>query len=258
MIRRSMAVLVMSLALLAGPARADDAGALAQKIIDAHGAALVTVKVTIRMHMSSGGREIDSGEHTHEFDGTVVDSSGLTIVSNFFIDPLARLGANTGLKERTEIVGVKLVTADDVEIPCEVVLRDPDLDLAVLRPRTPPSKPLPFIELKTASTPPHLLDPVLVLGRLGRELNRDPMISLSRLEALVSKPRQFYVTDLLTGMTSFGCPVFDMEGEAMGLIIVRNRGGGGATSFVGGLRPVVLPSAAILDLLDQARKTGTR
>ena len=76
--------------------------------------------------------------------------SGLTVVSLFTTDPTSpsrkMMGMDLeemGFKIETEIKRADILAADGNEIPAEVVLRDKDLDLAFLRPKQKPEKPLP-------------------------------------------------------------------------------------------------------------------
>ena len=106
------------------------------------------------------------------------------------------------------------------------MLRDEDLDLAFLRPTTKPEKPLVAINL-VGRGKPSLLDPVVVLSRLGRVGGWAPAASLQTIGAIIEKPRTFYVIE--TGGTGgMGTPAFTPSGKVVGLLTMRSVAGGDA------------------------------
>src|SRR5271154_2655169 len=84
--------LVLSMAFAAAsamvslPAHADDLAKTGRDILAKSQGAVVTVKLAIKQSVSMGGRENKSESKT-ETTGTVVDSSGLTVVSLATTDP---------------------------------------------------------------------------------------------------------------------------------------------------------------------------
>ena len=90
--------------------------------------------------------------------------------------------------------------------------------------------------------------------RRWRELNRANSIGLGLTQAVVKKPRTFYVVDLASGFSSMGCPVFNSKGETLGLSVMRKNPvkGGGGMDFFGGMKPVVLPSEDLMEVAKQA------
>ena len=100
---------------------------------------------------------MQSMDESVETVGTVIDPSGLTVLSLGALNPGAMMnkmmgGGGSG-QERMEFGSepsdVKLRLADGKELPARIVLRDEDLDLAFLRPTTKPDKPLVAINLQT-------------------------------------------------------------------------------------------------------------
>jgi S1-C subfamily serine protease len=152
---------------------------------------------------------------------------------------------------------VKLRLPDGKELPARIVLRDEDLDLAFLRPTTRPDKPLVAIDLADEGRPA-LLDPVVVLSRLGRVGGWTPAASLQTIGAIIERPRTFYVIE--TGSaSSVGTPAFTAAGKVVGLLTMRSVQSGrpGMFSMVSGseglgLLPVILPAADVRDIAQQA------
>jgi hypothetical protein len=72
--------------------------------------------------------------------------------------------------------------------------------------------------------------------------NWQPVASFGTVQAVVEKPRTFYV---LTGGT-IGAPVFDTQGRFVGVVLrLRNDAAGNAP-------PIVLPATDIRDVARQA------
>ena len=167
--------------------------------------------------------------------------------------------AQKGLKFDTEVKDVKIVLADETELPAEVVLRDKDLDLAYLRPIEKPSKPLVALDL-TKSIKPQVLDEVVTLNRLGKVANRVVTVSLERVDALVTKPRLFYTMGV-GGSSGVGSPVFTLTGVPLGIILIRSVPTDNESSSKAnfgqkdGFTLIVVPTADILEDAKQALET---
>jgi hypothetical protein len=251
-------------------AQADDAAKSGREILAKCQDAVVTVRLAIKQSMSMGGRDSKSDSKT-ETTGTVIDPSGLTVVSLTTTDPgsamkdayaramAARGGDPSQLKFDSELSDLKIVLADGTEIPAEVVLRDKDLDLAYLRPSDKQAKPLPFVDLARA-TKAQILDEVVVVNRLNKAANRVPAISVGRIEAIVDKPRTFYVLGEAMWGYALGAPVFSLDGKLVGIVFLRSaktptdQTSGFMFSSLNqwGMMPVVLPAADIVDGVKQA------
>ena len=247
---------------LTGGARADDSAVAGRRILAKYQDAVVTVRLVVSYNVSYGGRD-QQNESKTEAIGTVIDPGGLTVISLTTIDPSAMMkarqrGGQQEWKVETEVKDVKIVLADDTELPAEIVLRDKDLDLAYLRPTEKPAKPLPALDL-THPGHPQVLDEVVCLNRLGKIANRVVTVSLERVDALVTKPRPFYVLSP-GGSSGVGSPVFALTGAPLGIILIRNAATAGeanmASVFAGtgglGVMPIIVPAADILDDAKQA------
>jgi S1-C subfamily serine protease len=263
---RSLAAAVV-FALVAGASQvsAQDERAAGREIVKKWQNAIVTVRVVLKMRVSVGGREMQSMDESVETVGTVIDPSGLTVLSLGALNPGAMMnkmigGGGSG-QERMEFGSepsdVKLRLPDGRELPARIVLRDEDLDLAFLRPTTKPDKPLVAINLADEGRPA-ILDPVVVLNRLGRVGGWAPAASLQTIGAIIERPRKFYVIE--TGSSGgMGTPAFTSSGKVVGLLTMRSVQSGkpGMFSMVGGseglgLLPVILPAADVRDIAQQA------
>jgi len=253
--------------VISAPAVAQDkeTRTAAREIVKKWQEAVVNVRVVVKMRMSMGGREMQSSDDPVDTVGTVIDPSGLTVLSLGALNPGAMMnklmGSATGggqpqMEITTEPTDVKIRLSDGRELPAKIVLRDEDLDLAFLRPTTAPSKPLVAIDLSDAAKPA-LLDQVLVLSRLGRVGGWTAGAALHDVGAIIEKPRTFYV--LGGTMSGMGTPAFLTNGRIVGLLTLRQIEAGRASlaSMIGGtegmgLLGVILPAADVLDIAKQA------
>src|SRR2546422_5707095 len=125
---------------------------------------------------------------------------------------------------------------DGAEIPAEIVLRDKDLDLAFIRPKTKPASPMPAVDLNK-SVPAKVLDQVITLNRLGRAAGRAHSASVERISAVVQKPRTFYIPDSTMTTTGLGSPAFTPDGTLVGLVVMRTISGKGGGQSMNNMRP---------------------
>ena len=149
-----------------------------------------------------GGREMQSADDSVDAVGTVIDPSGLTVMSLGSLNPGAMMnkivGASTGgggenrVDISSEPTDLKIRLPDGRELPAKIVLRDEDLDLAFIRPTTKPAAPLVAINL-AESAKPALLEQVVVLSRLGRVGGWAASAALADIGAVIERPRTFYV-----------------------------------------------------------------
>jgi S1-C subfamily serine protease len=263
----------LAVLLVAGVCYAGDSVTTARDLVAKYQNAVITVKLAIKQSMSAPGRESPKVETKTETTGTVIDPTGLTVVSLSSTDPsdayqkvMERAMASQGrsasqMKIESEITDMKLLFSDGTEVPAEVVLRDKDLDLAFVRPTDPVAKPVAYVDL-SHSTQPQLLDEAIVLNRLNPTANRTIAVSLGRIEAFVNKPRPFYILGEATWGYSLGAPVFAVDGKILGILLLRiSTAQIDATSgFMNqhlnqwGIMPIILPAADIADGAKQAKE----
>jgi len=223
----STTLLCMALSI----AMADDIADAARSVSARHAKAVITVELVLKQQMTMLGRSSHEEESKSEVIGALIDPKGLTVISLASMDPSSILmGSVTStmgmgafnFDMQTEVASARLLLDDGSELPARVVLRDPDLDLAFIRPEQKPEAPLPHIDLSAAAEP-RLLDTLVTLNRLGQLGRRGQSIGLGRVEAVVSKPRTFYVpTQSLSALFSLGCPAFTLDGKIVGLWVVRS------------------------------------
>jgi hypothetical protein len=241
---------------------ADDAAEAGRHVLSRYQDAVVTVKLVVSFTITLGSNDRQSESKT-EAVGTVIDSSGLTVISLSTIDPSSMMRGRTRsqqmeLKIDCVVKDAKLMLPDGTEMAAEIVLRDKDLDVAYVLPIEKLAKPLIALDLVHAAKP-QVLDEVICLNRLGKIADRAVAVSVERIDALVERPRPFYVL-ASGGSSGVGSPVFSLSGTPIGIILMRNalsEGEANATSVfsgIGGLgiMPIIVPAGDILEDAKQA------
>lgn len=234
---------------LTAPAHADELADKGRAIFTKNQHAVVTVSIVLKVTYASSGPSSAPQEAKQEATGTVIDPSGLTVLALSACDPADMYQRmDPRYKIETEVSDLKIMLADGTEIPAEIVLRDKDLDLAYLRPKTKPASPMTAVDF-TKAAPAQVLDEVVALNRLGTAASRAYSASVERVAAVVQKPRTFYIPDSTMSATTMGSPAFLMNGDVVGLFVMR------AVSSTGGranLTAIILPADDVLKGAKQA------
>lgn len=252
MMRFSIALLACLVAAQPAAAQTPEERAAARTLMARYGDAVVTVLGTSKVRISQGGREVQNRDERIQATATMIDPSGLAVMSLASVDPSDVLMANASRANRPGVPPVSVSAessdlrfrmADGREVPARVVLRDKDLDLAFLRPVEKFTAPVVSLDVATARPLP--VDLLVVVQRLPEVASWQPTAMFVNVQAVVEKPRLFYIVN--TG--AFGAPVFDTAGRFIGIVLrLRNETGDGPTA-----PPVVLPANDIREVAKQAR-----
>lgn len=230
-VTRSIAAAALALAMVGAvpicstPLRADGRDTMKNVVAD-KGDAVVTLEIVFETKFSSGGQERQS-DRKAEVPGFLIDEKGTALTTLSNVDP-GQFYSTLYDKEDsyvTRVKSIKYILGDTTEIPAAIVLRDGDLDIAVLRPLSPPEKPMTFISL-SESTKPALLDQAYTLGRMPRIARRTVVGMSGEVQAVVDRPRTFYVpsSELVTARA--GVPVFGANGKLIGMVALYIFPGG--------------------------------
>jgi S1-C subfamily serine protease len=235
-------------AFLATTTRASELGDKGREIFNKNRLAVVTVQVVVKT--SNQGR---SRESRQEITGTVVDPSGLTVLALSACDPTEmyrRLYEES--KVEFEVADVKILLEDGTELAAEIVLRDKDLDLAYVRPKTKPASPMTAVDL-SKSAPAQVLDEVVTINRLNKAASRAYAASFEHISAVIQKPRTFYIPDSSMSTTTLGSPAFTMDGKILGLLVMRaiNSAGDGNDTRQN-VTAIIIPADDVLKGAKQA------
>jgi Do/DeqQ family serine protease len=170
--------------------------------------------------------------------GVIVDPSGLIVTNNHVI---------------ADGDEVKVALADRREFECDVLLKDEQLDLAVLKVRNPPPN-LPVIELSDSD---ELLvgDLVLAIGNpfgVGQTVTQGIVSALARSQVGISDYQFFIQTDAAINPGNSGGALVDTRGHLVGInTAIFSRGGG--SNGIG----FAIPSNMVRVVIDSARKGGS-
>lgn len=234
------------------PVMGDETAIAGRQIVVKCQKAIVTVQIAAKTTMSADGRSPFTDENKGEFSGVIIDPSGLLVMPLSQTSPEGRYGqmisdSEDSFKVTSEITDMKVLMPDGKKVPYKVVLRDKDLDLAFLRPATKLTEPVAAIDFKDASKP-EVLDLIIQLDRLGTLAGRAYAAYTGRIQAVVEKPRTFFVS----GGLAMGSPVFTLDGKIVGLVVVRAMPSAGRTAGSPSAMPIILPASDILDAAKQA------
>lgn len=248
------------LVVLLPAAYGDDVAAQGRQVIDKWQQSVVTVRLVVKMTMSTGEEGSQEQEHKADVNGTVVDPSGLTVVSLADVDPGETYKRMMGegapdepkLNIESKVSDVKLRFADGTEVPAKVVLRDKDLDLAFVRPTEKLAQPAAAIDLIQSATP-QILDQVVSLNRLGESGDWAMAPRVDRIQAILKKPRTVYVPQ---DIDQTGTPAFSLDGKIVGVTLLRlSAAPGGADEMEDFGLAIILPAADVLEVAKQALAT---
>ncbi len=248
-----LSLLVLGLALPILGHGSEDPKKEWRSLLSKYADSVTWVSATVRVEASVGGRSLPPQEQKLEALGTVIADDGLTVLSLTKVDPtsniLARL-RSPGASVQVHYTEVLILMEDGTEIPARLLLKDVDLDLAFVLPIAEsdalregfvfPALPSPRKSKMTLE--PEVLDEVVSIAKLGRNLYRNSTLRKGWVNAVIQKPRDYLVIE----NTEPGTPVFDRLGRWLGVVVYKMDSG----------RPsaiVTLPVEDVMEIADQVR-----
>lgn len=214
----------------------------AKKIMKDKQDSVVWITGVGKMSATKSGVEVGKQEVKIEAYGTVVDKSGMVVAAYSHVDKTVAMEHNPQMQITNDISDIKIRMADGTELPASIVMKDPDLDLAFIKPdagdETVQKTVFTPIDLSDGGSA-DILDQVIELSRLGKTMNDTPVVALQRIASIVSKPRKYYI---ISGSASGGLPFFAADGKILGISVFRKAG----------RMMVILPAKDILEIAKQA------
>lgn len=234
-------------------------GTLKEKGLALHTAyqdSVLFLSAVVEVEFTAGDNPAKKEERKVEMLGTVIGKDGLMVVSLSGLDVASTVDGRMmngpqgpiKLSAKGTTKEVKILMPDGTEVAAKVAFKDTDLDLAFIRPEKPESVKLTPIDTAN-SAPMGLLDEVIVLGRLGKELNREPVVMTNEIISMVTKPRTF--GKIL--VQALGMPVFNKDGKFVGIGINRFSPKGETEGQGPVPSNVILPAADLLESAAQAK-----
>ncbi len=250
--------LLSALCLLTAPLASAADGPLKDKALalsNSNKDSVLFLSAVVEMEVTAGDSPSRKEEKKIEVLGTVIGADGLIVAPNSALDVAASVDGRTfntpqgpmKVSAKSTTKEVKILLPDGSEVPAKVAFKDPDLDLAFIRPEKP--EEVKLTPVNTAEKAPlGLLDDVILLGRLGKDLNREPVVFTSEIVSIITKPRTFGKI----GTQTLGMPVFNKDGEFVGIGVNRFSAKGDTEQ---GAAPsnVVLPADDLLEAAAQAK-----
>lgn len=245
-------------ALLASPLLHAADGPLKEKalaIYNANKDSVLFLTAVVELEVTAGDNPAKKEERKLEMLGTVIGKDGLVVVPLSALDVASTIDGRTfnspqgpmKVSAKGTTKEVKILKPDGTEVEAKVAFKDTDLDLAFIRPEKPDEAGL--VSINTTDTAPlGLLDDVIVLGRLSKDLNREPVVMTGEIISLVSKPRTFGKTLAQV----LGMPVFNRDGKFVGFGINR-FGPKSDTEQMPTPSNVILPAVDLLESAAQAK-----
>lgn len=213
------------------------------------------VSAVVEVELTAGDNPVKKEERKVEILGTVIGEDGLMVVPLSTLDPASTINGRTvngpqgsmKISAKGTTKEVKILMPDGSEVEAKVAMKDPDLDLAFVRPEKAGDVKFTAVDIAN-SAPIELLDDVIVLGRLGKSLNRESVVMTAEVISIISKPRVF----AKLRNQCLGMPVFDKNGKFLGLGINRfSAKNGGAQGPQAS--NVVLPAEDLQESAAQAK-----
>jgi S1-C subfamily serine protease len=246
-------------ALLAAPLAHAADGALRDKALALHTAhqdSVLFLSAVVEVEMTAGDSPAKKEERKVEMIGTVIGKDGLIVVSLSTLDVASTIDGRmvngpqgpVKLSAKGTTKEVKILMPDGTETAAKVAFKDTDLDLAFIRPEKPGDVKLTAVDTAN-SAPMALLDDVIILGRLGKDLNRQPVVMTNEIVSLITKPRTFGKI----GTQALGMPIFNKEGKFLGIGINRFSPKGDTEGQGPMPSNVILPAADLLESAAQAK-----
>ena len=245
-------------ALLAAPFASAADGPLKDKALAISAAnkdSVLFLSAVVEIEFTAGDSPAKKEERKLEMIGTVIGKDGLIVVPLSTLDAASTVDGRmvngpqgpVKLSAKGTTKEVKILLPDGSEVAAKVAFKDPDLDLAFIRPEKPDAVKLTPVDTAN-NAPMGVLDDVIVLGRLGKDLNREAVVLTSEVISLVSKPRTF---GKINGQ-SLGMPIFNKEGKFLGIGINRFGAQGDSEAQAPVPSNVVLPAAELVESAAQA------
>lgn len=226
----------------------------ARAVVDTNKEAIVTIELVIEQTTTYEG-ETEKDERSRTSTGIVIDPSGLVVTSLVSVNPADAFSGmmDEGEGVSTVIKDLKVKLDDGTEVAYDMVLRDPDLDLAFMKPKKELAKPLKAIDMSQGGSP-QIMDRLVLLSRLGAIASRSVAGMMCDVQAVVSKPRAFYVLGKVSTTNGIGCPAFTLEGKPAGVLVLRaSKSGTSDDSPMPDIIPIVLPCSDIAKAAEQAK-----
>lgn len=213
------------------------------------------LKVTITPEGGMAPAQPQEQEQKKEIMATCIDPKGVFVASLMEVDPASAINGQVinhpqagkfTLRATSEISDCKVLMADGSEVDAEVVFKDDDADLAFIKVKKAPEKDFVALDINN-NVEPQILDELVVLTRMGKEMNRESSILRTEVTGISKKPR----LRIKAPNGTVGTPLLTNDGKFVGLNVVSKP-----DEIKDGANPegIILPAKDIVKAYKQIAK----
>ena len=149
---------------------------------------MLFLSAVVELEVTAGDNPAKKEERKVEMLGTVIGKDGLIVVPLSTLDVASTIDGRMvngpqgpmKLSAKGTTKEVKILMPDGSETAAKVAFKDTDLDLAFIRPEKPEAAKLTPVDTANSATMA-VLDDVIILGRLGKDLNREPVVMTNEI-----------------------------------------------------------------------------
>lgn len=273
--KRRMAAAILGAALtMTAASGAEVEKSTARAIMDRAAPSIVTLSFTIRVKMNFGTEMggAEPQEMHNEINGVLLDSGIVVVSATQLSGPggiFASMMAGQGMQMEAVPSEFLVVLPDGTELPAQLRARDSDLDLAFIQitgaiPKDAAMQPL---DLTNAGPVPDVGDDILLVNRLSRDLNYEPIVLATSVSGVIRKPRTLLV--IMNASDAFGsftaAPAYDRAGKLVGLVTFRpspdnvsalpsgRSASANMSSMMNAVRLFILPTEELVRAFEKAK-----
>ncbi len=229
--------------LLARVSWADDIQKAMEAAKTKHGETICTVKLVIDIKFQGQAQEQPA-----QMTGTIVNETGLVVISNKDFDPAAMMGRPMPPGFNIEVTPKNFkitIGKEEKELDAFIVADDKKLGLSFLQIQALGERKLKFASF-AGDAALAAGQKVILVDRLGQDFDYLLTARVSRVNGLVTKPRAGSL--VYAFRESLGMPVYGIDGKVAGILI----GVSGEGELSSGTLPIVLPAAVTRARIGQA------
>ncbi|MHB1460839.1 MAG: S1 family peptidase [Armatimonadota bacterium] len=219
---------------------------MTRQLVGSKSAAIVRIETVLEY--SFEGDQGTTQEENNEGVATVVDPSGLALV-NYELIAYNQIDEDMGPKS-VKLISASLKMTDGTEIPVEVVAKDAELGLALVRPKTPLAKPSAMITFDTG-VPVVVGDVLLTVSRMDASAKYAVNVLRMTVCSVFENPRPQYIFE---EGSDDALPVFTLKGDCVGMTIGIATSGANNRNMMNGMHA----ATEIVKFLNKAKSASVK
>lgn len=217
-----------------------------RQLVGTKSAAVVRIETVLEYSYESG--DGTTKEENNEGVATIIDPSGTALV-NYELIAYNKIADDMGPKS-VKLISATLDLSDGSEVPVEVVAKDAELGLALVRPKAALAKPMSSIAM-SLNAPIAVGDILLTLGRMDASTKFAVNILRMTVCSIFENPRQQFVFE---EGSDDALPVFTLKGEFVGMTVGIPTSGQGRRGLANGMRA----ASEIVKFLNKAKSASVK